>query len=132
MPASSVAEPRVARLLALWPVAAREQRSALGWVPEPVRRVPRRQVRKISSIPLKQGCPSPQGRLWRSTKANPNRWAEGGGERAPAQACLYLLALPAAPFKKNDADRGDEAFCDDDGPEDALGLLADVDRQEVG
>jgi hypothetical protein len=35
-----------------------------------------------------------------------------------------LLALPTAPFEKNDANGSDEAFGDDDGPEDALGLHA--------
>src|SRR6266850_5924520 len=58
---------------------------------------------------------------------------ERKGRRArPCTACLYLLALPAAPFKKNDTDRSDKPLGDDDGPKDALGFHADVDRQEVG
>jgi len=43
-----------------------------------------------------------------------------------------FLALPAAPFEEDDADGSDGAFGDDDGPEDALGLHADGDREEVG
>src|SRR6266851_34238 len=43
-----------------------------------------------------------------------------------------LLDFPAATFEQDDADGGNEAFSDDDGPEDAAGVHTGGNRQEVG
>jgi len=43
-----------------------------------------------------------------------------------------LLDFPVATFEQDDADGGNEAFSDDDGPEDAAGVHTGGNRQEVG
>src|SRR6266852_581176 len=43
-----------------------------------------------------------------------------------------LLALPAAAFEEDDAGGSDEAFSDDDGPKDAVGMQTERNRQEIG
>src|SRR6267154_4471251 len=43
-----------------------------------------------------------------------------------------LLDFPVATFEQDDADGGNEAFSDDDGPEDAAGVHTGGKRQEVG
>ena len=43
-----------------------------------------------------------------------------------------LLALPAAAFEENDADSGDRAFGDDDGPEHPARVHAGSDSEKVG
>src|SRR5260370_22461472 len=50
------------------------------------------------------------------------------------QKCEWsdLLALPSAAPEEDDADGGDGAFGDDDGPRDAAGTHAERDRQKVG
>src|SRR5260370_16729110 len=43
-----------------------------------------------------------------------------------------LMDFPAAALEEHDADGGNEAFSDDDGPEDAAGVHTGGNRQEVG
>src|SRR2546428_3784390 len=43
-----------------------------------------------------------------------------------------LLDFPAATFEEDDADSGDGAFGDDDGPKDAVGVHAGGNREQVG
>src|SRR5260370_16881061 len=43
-----------------------------------------------------------------------------------------LMDFPAAALEQDDADGGNEAFSDDDGPEDAAGVHTGGNRQEVG
>src|SRR5882762_9052186 len=43
-----------------------------------------------------------------------------------------LLDFPVATFEQDDADGGNEAFSDDDGPEDAAGVHTGGNRQEIG
>ena len=54
------------------------------------------------------------------------------GKAGPTPRQLYLLTLPAAAAEEDDADGSDEAFGDDDGPEDAAGAHADSDCEEIG
>jgi hypothetical protein len=68
----------------------------------------------------------PTNRIRYATPRRPGR------SPASTKAWLYQLALPAAAFEEDDADGGDGAFGDDDGPEDAARVHAEGDREEVG